>query len=135
MLLVREDAEDVAQQVFIKAWKAWSSFEGNRTQRVAWLLKITRNASVDAARKRNVRRMAPLDVVLEERTAQVLSSPDFDGDVIWPVDTRRFPLCHPDNVGCFKPDTSMAVLCGLGQRDAQIRRGIEGFLSPCPQEN
>lgn len=82
MLLVREDAEDVAQQVFIKAWKAWSSFEGNRTQRVAWLLKITRNTSVDVARKRNVRRMAPLDVVLEERTAQVLSSPDFDGDVI-----------------------------------------------------
>ena len=82
MLLVPEDAEDVAQQVFIKAWKAWSSFEGNGPQRVAWLLKITRNASVDAARKRNLRRMAPLDVVLEERTAQVLSSPDFDGDVI-----------------------------------------------------
>ena len=82
MLLVREDAEDTAQQVFVKAWQAWDGFEGNEYQRRAWLLRITRNATVDAARKRKLRRMAPLDVVLEERTAQVLSSPQFDGDAI-----------------------------------------------------
>ena len=82
MLGVVEDAEDVAQSVFVKAWQAWDGFEGNEYQRRAWLLRITRNATVDAARKRKLRRMAPLDVVLEERTAQVLSSPHFDGDAI-----------------------------------------------------
>ena len=82
MLGVTEDAEDVTQAVFVKTWKAWDGFEGNESQRRAWLLRITRNATVDAARKRNLRRMAPLDVLLEERTAEVLSSPDFEGDAI-----------------------------------------------------
>ena len=82
MLGVTEDAQDVAQAVFVKAWQAWEGFEGNEDQRRAWLMRITRNATVDAARKRNLRRMAPLDVLLEERTAQVLSSSDFEGDEI-----------------------------------------------------
>jgi len=82
MLGVTEDAEDVAQAVFVKAWKAWDGFEGNAAQRRAWLLRITRNATVDAARKRTLRRMAPLDVALEERTAHVLASPDFEGDEV-----------------------------------------------------
>lgn len=82
MLGVAEDAQDVAQAVFVKAWQAWEGFEGNEDQRRAWLMRITRNATVDAARKRNLRRMAPLDVLLEERTAQVLSSSDFEGDEI-----------------------------------------------------
>lgn len=82
MLGVTEDAEDVAQSVFVKAWQAWGGFEGNEVQRKAWLLRITRNATVDAARKRNLRRMSPIDLVLEERTAQLLSSPDFEGDEI-----------------------------------------------------
>lgn len=82
MLGVTEDAEDVAQSVFVKAWQAWNGFEGNEAQRRAWLLRITRNATVDAARKRNLRRMAPIDLVLEERTAQLMSSPEFEGDEI-----------------------------------------------------
>lgn len=82
MLGVTEDAEDVAQSVFVKAWQAWNGFEGNEAQRRAWLLRITRNATVDAARKRNLRRMAPIDLVLEERTAQLMSSTEFEGDEI-----------------------------------------------------
>ena len=82
MLGVREDAEDVTQAVFVKAWKAWDGFEGNEIQRRAWLLRIARNAVVDAARKRKIRRMAPIDLVLEERTESVLSADDFQGDRI-----------------------------------------------------
>jgi len=82
MLGVTEDAQDVSQTVFVKAWQAWEGFEGNEVQRRAWLMRITRNATLDAARKRNLRRMASLDVMLEERTAEVLSSPDFEGDAI-----------------------------------------------------
>lgn len=82
MLGVTEDAEDVAQSVFIKAWQAWEGFEGNEAQRRAWLLRIARNSTIDAARKRKLRRMAPLDVQLEERTAHILASPDFEGDEV-----------------------------------------------------
>lgn len=82
MLLVREDAEDTAQQVFVKAWKAWHGFSGNEVQRKAWLLRIARNAIIDAARKRKLRRMQPLDDVLQERTAAVMTDQDFEGDQI-----------------------------------------------------
>lgn len=82
MLGVHEDAEDVAQQVFIRAWKHWDRFSGTEEQRVAWLLKITRNATIDQARKRAVRRMVPLDAEIEERTAAVMASPEFEGDRI-----------------------------------------------------
>jgi len=82
MLGVMADAEDVAQAVFVKAWRAWNGFEGNEAQRRAWLLRITRNATIDAARKRNLRRMMPIDVLLEERSSQLLSSADFDGDAV-----------------------------------------------------
>lgn len=82
MLLVREDAEDVTQQVFLKAWKAWEGFEGNPAQRQAWLLRIARNTTVDSARKRRLRRMLPVDTQLEERTSGVLSSDDFSGERI-----------------------------------------------------
>ena len=95
-----EDAEDVAQAVFVKTWKAWDGFEGNEAQRRAWLLRITRNATVDAARKRNLRRMAPLDTLMEERTAEVLSSPDF---------RRR---CHSGAAAC--RDVHVATQAAVG---------------------
>jgi len=82
MLGVTEDAEDVTQVVFVKAWRKWDEFEGDDAQRRAWLLRIARNATLDAVRKRGLRRMAPLDVVLEKRTAEILNSPDFEGEVI-----------------------------------------------------
>ena len=103
MLGVTEDAEDVTQAVFVKTWKAWDGFEGNEAQRRAWLLRITRNATVDAARKRNLRRMAPLDVLLEERTAEVLSSPNFEEMPSWRGSMLRFPRCRPSNAGSFRP--------------------------------
>ena len=82
MLGVTEDAEDVTQVVFVKAWRKWDEFEGDDARRRAWLLRIARNATLDAVRKRGLRRMAPLDVVLEKRTAEILNSPDFEGEFI-----------------------------------------------------
>ena len=82
MLGVTEDAKDVTQVIFVKAWKKWDEFDGDDAQRRAWLLRIARNATLDAIRKRSLRSTAPLDAVLEERTAETLNSPDFEGEVI-----------------------------------------------------
>lgn len=82
MLGVKEDAKDVTQVIFVKAWKKWDEFDGDEAQRRAWLLRIARNSTLDAIRKRSLRRTAPLDAVLEERTADILNSPDFEGEVI-----------------------------------------------------
>ena len=47
----REDAEDTAQEVFVKAWMSLSSFRGE-SRLGAWLCRITVNACTDALRRR-----------------------------------------------------------------------------------
>jgi RNA polymerase sigma-70 factor (ECF subfamily) len=47
----REAAEDVAQDVFIKVWRALPGFDG-RASLSTWIYTITRNASLSALRAR-----------------------------------------------------------------------------------
>lgn len=51
-------AEDVAQTVFLRAWRAASTYDPRRGTVVSWLLTIARNASIDAIR---TRRVQPVD--------------------------------------------------------------------------
>jgi len=44
-------AEDVAQDVFVKAWRALPSYDG-RAQLSTWLYAITRNTAISALRRR-----------------------------------------------------------------------------------
>ena len=46
----REEAEDVTQEVFIRFWKHRETIDED--QPLGWLLRVTRNASVDAIRRR-----------------------------------------------------------------------------------
>jgi RNA polymerase sigma-70 factor (ECF subfamily) len=55
----REDAEDVTQEVLIRMWNHWRRLEGEHLQ--AWLLRVTRNACVDAVRRRQTRRRHEAD--------------------------------------------------------------------------
>ncbi len=49
-----EDAEDMLQETFLRAWKRLDTFEGRSSLR-AWLYKIATNASLDALDSRRVR--------------------------------------------------------------------------------
>lgn len=46
----REEAEDVTQEVFIRLWKHRENID--EEQPLGWLLRVARNASVDAIRRR-----------------------------------------------------------------------------------
>lgn len=56
----RDDAEDVAQDVFLGAFKAAPSFRP-RAKVLTWLLRIARNACLNYRRARRLRRTTPLD--------------------------------------------------------------------------
>ena len=59
--LSNEEAADLTQTVFLKAFASLGSYRGDRTPFVAWLFRIARNASIDAHRRQ--KRAAAVDAV------------------------------------------------------------------------
>ncbi len=47
------DAEDIAQEVFLKTWKNLKKFDKNKSFK-AWLFRIAKNASIDFLRKKKI---------------------------------------------------------------------------------
>lgn len=56
----RDDALDVAQDTFLRAWKSVDSFDG-KASFGSWISRIATNASIDLLRRRQVRPQADLD--------------------------------------------------------------------------
>ncbi len=56
-----DDALDLTQETFIRAWKSLGKLDGN-TQFPAWLSRIARNASIDLLRKKQNRPQSEFDV-------------------------------------------------------------------------
>ena len=69
----REDVEDVAQQVFVKAYFSLKRFD-QRAAFSTWLYKITVNECWDMLRKRKVRPLVYEADMSEEQARQVISS-------------------------------------------------------------
>lgn len=69
-------AEDVSQEVFVRAWRAADNYDPRRASVLTWLLTITRNAAIDAIRtKRPTPMLADTLERMVDATLQV-ESPD-----------------------------------------------------------
>ena len=74
-LRTREAAEDVAQEVFIRVWRALPGFDG-RASLSTWIYTITRNTSLSALRSRrhdspvDARTLAEADAADESASAE-----------------------------------------------------------------
>jgi RNA polymerase sigma-70 factor (ECF subfamily) len=55
-----EDALDLTQETFIRAWRSLSRFDGTATLS-SWLHRISTNAAIDLCRRRRVRPQAELE--------------------------------------------------------------------------
>jgi RNA polymerase sigma factor (sigma-70 family) len=76
----RADAEDLTQQTFERALRAWSRFDPARGTAGAWLLAIARNLLVDHYRADAAKGAEPLDEVGEKRLGSVTPDPDLGID-------------------------------------------------------
>ncbi len=65
MLQNHTEAEEAAQDIFVKAYRSLPKFKGNSTFST-WLYRITTNHCLDVLRKRNRRKTYSLDALVEE---------------------------------------------------------------------
>jgi RNA polymerase sigma-70 factor (ECF subfamily) len=67
-------AEDIAQQVFERAWRSADTYDARRGSVRIWLIRITHNLAVDAVR---IRRPAPVDLTeWDPRLDSSIESPE-----------------------------------------------------------
>ncbi len=71
----REDAEDAAQETFLRAWRSLSQFDVSRKFR-PWLLRIAANAALSAAHRRRAVPETQEHGILETISAAADRAPD-----------------------------------------------------------
>jgi RNA polymerase sigma-70 factor (ECF subfamily) len=60
MVIVHEDADDILQNTFVKAWKGLETFRGE-AQVSTWLYRIATNESITFLNQKRNRQMLPLE--------------------------------------------------------------------------
>ena len=113
-------AEDVAQEAFVRAWRAAATYDVRRGSVTTWLLTITRNVAIDAMRARRDTPTSPQ--VLDEVIRHSLHDPT--GADAERLDAQRalrtLMSTHPDQARA-------VVLAVLGGRTAQQVSQHEGI--------
>jgi RNA polymerase sigma-70 factor (ECF subfamily) len=71
-------AEEILQEVFVRAWQQGGSFQSSRGTLITWLLSITHNLSIDEVRRRKRR---PQKAESEEPESILATLPDEGLDV------------------------------------------------------
>jgi RNA polymerase sigma-70 factor (ECF subfamily) len=112
----REDVEDIAQQVFLKAYFSLKRFDG-RAAFSTWLYRITLNECWDLLRKKKVRPLLYESDLSEEQAQYVAEAESADGagpDIRQRLETRQ---------------RVERLLAGLDERDRAmlILKEVEGF--------
>ena len=94
MVLIHEDADDLTQNTFIKAYKALDRFEGNSSL-FTWLYRIATNESLTFLEKKKRRFFFSLDDHQEKLESYIDSSATLSGDEIQ-VKLQKCLLKLPD---------------------------------------
>lgn len=129
-------AEDVTQEVFLRAWGAAGGYDVRRASVLTWLLTITRNAAIDAVR---ARRSTPTDdEVLDQLVQDTLATaPDLEESALHRMETeqalRRLHAVAPEQAravvlavlgGCTAAEVARREGIPLGTAKTRIRTGL-----------
>jgi DNA-directed RNA polymerase specialized sigma24 family protein len=71
-------AEDILQETFWRVWGSAATYEPRRGSFKSWLLRIARNLSIDAYRRRNTRPQTMTEVIGVDSILDQLADPDMD---------------------------------------------------------
>ncbi len=82
-------AEDVAQEAYLRAWRAASSYDPRRGSALGWILTITRNLAIDAIRARRSVPVEATDLELMIASAVRGDAPDGTGGRLEQLDASH----------------------------------------------
>jgi RNA polymerase sigma factor (sigma-70 family) len=116
------EAEDLAQETYLRAWRNFDSFEGRGSFR-AWLYRIATNACLDAlASRKNVHRLLP-----DQRAPAAVQMPDGAAatDVAW---LEPYPDADLEGIADDAPNPAARYAsAGRGQALDRHDRGAVGL--------
>jgi RNA polymerase sigma factor (sigma-70 family) len=131
------DAEEAAQDAFVRAWRYAESYDSRRGSVATWLLGITRNVAIDRGRSRGARREIPFDSLPLKLVADDV---DLDRHVADRDDVARIigalrslPAEQRDTLlaatllGLTAREISEAMNAPLGTVKTRIRRGLRSL--------
>lgn len=81
MVISHDDADDITQNTFIKAWKGLSNFKGD-SQLSTWLYRIATNESITFLNKKKKLLFLPIVDVEKQLSHQIDNGQHFTGDEI-----------------------------------------------------
>lgn len=81
IVIDHDDANDITQEVFIKAWSALENFRGD-SRLYTWLFRIAHNESINFLKKKRRRYFLPLNDVEAELSEKLDNDPLMSGDEI-----------------------------------------------------
>lgn len=118
ILSSKEDAEDVTQEVFVKAYRAIASFD-NKSSFQTWIYKIAQNAALDFLRKQK-RRGGKKNVSLYAE--------DEDGEYEIPIaDKKNEPYSELRKKEAQNALEKAMEELGADQKEVIVLRDIQGF--------
>ena len=128
-------AEDVSQEVFVRAWRAAGSYDRRKASVLTWLMTITRNAAIDLVRTR--RPVAVEDEVLDALMLGTLSGNEVEDVTLLRVESdlarTRLRALPPEQAravvlavigGCTAAEVSSRENIPLGTAKTRIRNGL-----------
>jgi len=125
------DADEVTQDTYVRAWKALRSFRGDASART-WLLAIARRACADAvrqhARRRRLRTRAAAEPAVIEAVDAVASS----GDLLDLVDglpaERKEAFVLTQVLGCSYDEAARIAGVPIGTIRSRVARARENLI-------
>jgi RNA polymerase sigma factor (sigma-70 family) len=81
MVVDHDDANDITQDVFLKAWTALENFRGD-AKLYTWLYRIASNESINFLNKKRKRFFIPIHDVENELNEKLEADPELSGDAI-----------------------------------------------------